>query len=239
MVNFVLCDDNSQLLSKLKDMLESIFMKYDLDASVLYTTTSASSLINFVNNNNVDVLFLDIDLDAHHNGIELAKEIRKTNKLIYLIFITGHFEYIISAYECKTFDFIQKPFTQSKLENTVLRLFDDLEYNTSKFIKLSNKKELINQSLVNYIQKDGMKTIYNMESGIMESYGSFANISSDLPSNFVRCHKSYIVNINNISTVDLKCNTIYFKDSKESKCYIGPKYKSKFMEVLNDYGNIK
>jgi DNA-binding LytR/AlgR family response regulator len=93
--------------------------------------------------------------------------------------------------------------------------------------------------MINYIQKDGMKAIYNMLSGTIESYDSFNHIGTQLPDNFIRCHKSFIVNVNNISNVDFKNNMIFFKDSKDEKCFIGPKYKNKFMEVLNNYGNIK
>lgn len=239
MINFVLCDDNTSLLSKLKDLLEGIFAKYDLDGHVSFTTNNIDELINFVNTKPSDVLFLDIDLNSKFNGIEVAKEIRKHNKNLYLIFLTGHFEYIVSAYECKTFDYLQKPFSRTKIEKTVLRLFDDLNYNSSNFIKLSNKHDIVNQTLVNYIQKDGMKSIYNTSCGQIEAYGSFGKISQSLPKNFVRCHKSFIVNIDNISTIDFKNNIISFKDSNDSHCFIGPKYKNKFMEVLNDYGNIK
>lgn len=239
MINFALCDDNAQVLSHLKATLESIFIKHDYDACIKYATTSVTDLQNFVNSNKVDVLFLDIELNSNFNGVDFAKNVRKTNKSIYLIFATGHFEYIVSALECKTFDFIQKPLTKSKIEKTVVRLFEDIEYNSTSFIKLSNRNELINQSLVNYIQKDGMKTIYNMNSGTVSSYGSFSNIVNNLPSNFVRCHKSFIVNMDNISNVDLRYNTIYFKDGSSSKCFIGPKYKNTFTEVLNNYGNIK
>jgi len=238
MINFVLCDDNIQLLSKLKDMLEAIFIKYDLDGCIKFATNQIGDLISFVNNNNIEVLFLDIDLNSKYNGIELAKEIRKSNKFVYIIFITGHFEYIISAYECKTFDFIQKPFSQTRLESTILRLFDDINANTTQFIKLNNNHKLVNQNLVNYIQKDGMRAIYSMNSGNIESYGSFKKITNSLPNNFVRCHKSFIVNIDNISNIDLKSNTIFFKDSEDSTCFIGPKYKNDFMEVLNNHGNI-
>lgn len=239
MINFVLCDDNLQLISKLKEMLEFIFLKHDLDAKIGLVTDNIDELINVVNTEKVDVLFLDIDLNSKYNGIDLAKEFRKKDKQMYLIFVTGHFEYIVSAYECKTFDFIQKPFTQAKLEKTVLRLFDDLNNSSSKFIRLSNNHELINQELVNYIQKDGMKSVYSMKSGTIESYGSFTHITNTLPPNFVRCHKSFIVNLDNISSIDLKNNTICFKDSEDSKCFIGPKYKNKFVEVLNNYGDIK
>ena len=233
MINFVLCDDNLQLVLKQKEFLQSIFIKNNLEAKVDFATDNIDDLINFVNYNKVDVLFLDIDLNSRFNGIELAKQFRKKDKEMYLIFVTGHFEYIVSAYECKTFDFIQKPFTPAKLEKTVLRLFDDINFRSTKFIKIYNSHELINQDFVNYIQKSGMRSLYNTNSGIIETYGSFSHIADELPPSFIRCHKSYIVNIDNISNVDFKNNTISFKDTKDDKCYIGPKYKSKLMEVLN------
>ena len=111
--------------------------------------------------------------------------------------------------------------------------------NTQTFLKLNNSRKLINQDLINYIQKDGMKTIYSLNSDIVESYGSFTKLSETLPGNFVRCHKSFIVNINNISNIDLSNNTIFFKGLTSSKCFIGPKYKNNFMEVLKTNGNVK
>lgn len=238
MIKFALCDDNLKLLSKQKEILETIFLNNDYDATVTFTCDNPKSLLDYLKNNEVDVLFLDIDLNSKSNGIDIAKRIRKNNKSIYIVFVTGHFEYIFSAFECKTFDFIQKPFTRAKLEKTVSRLFDDFNGNSANFIKLNSNNKLINQDLVNYIQKDGMKTIYNLHSGSISSYGSFKDISNDLPTNFVRCHKSFIVNVDNISNIDLKNSTIFFKDSQNSKCYIGPKYKNNFMEVLNNYGNV-
>ena len=239
MIKFALCDDDVQSLSRLEKTLENIFIRDDLDASVVFTTSNPEKLLDFISRNEVNVLFLDIDLNSQFNGIDIAKEIRKNNKSIYIIFITGHFEYIVSALECKTFDYIQKPSSPSKIENTVLRLFEDLNANTSKFIPLNNKHKLINQNLVNYIQKDGMRTTYYLGHSSIESYGSFNKIRESLPNNFVRCHKSFIVNVNNISNVDLTNNTIFFNHSAGSVCYIGPKYKNNFLEVLNNYGNIK
>ena len=93
MIKFALCDDNTKMLSKLKDILENIFLINDYDASVVFTCDNPNSLLEFVKNNEVNVLFLDIDLDSNSNGIDLAKEIRKTNKSIYIVFVTRHFEY--------------------------------------------------------------------------------------------------------------------------------------------------
>ena len=200
-----------------------------IGASIEFASPDPGELLKFLESNPVDVLFLDIDLKSKLNGIEIAKQIRKNNKHIYLIFITAHFEYIVSAYECKTFDFIHKPFNMTNIEKTIKRLADDIHNNSAKFLNLSNNKQFVNQDLINF----------NLNSGIVETYGSFNKISSNLPCNFIRCHKSFIVNIENISNIDLKTGAIFFKSSPESICFIGSKYKNNFLEVLNNYGNSK
>lgn len=237
MINFVLCDDNIMVLSKLKEMLNSIFLKYDFDATVKLATNSTKELIKFVNSNRIDVLFMDIDLNTKETGIEIAKLIRKSNKSLYLIFITAHFEYIISSFECKTFDFIQKPFTYARLERTILRIFDDIDGFNSRFIDINNSGQIINRDSIDFIEKDGMKAIYKTINESFESYCSFNQIEPTLPQNFVRCHKSFIVNINNIHHVDSKSNTIFFQDGLIANNCIGPKYKNKFMEVVKNDRN--
>ena len=234
MINFVLCDDNIMVLSKLKEMLNSIFLKYDFDATVKLATNSTKELIKFVNSNRIDVLFMDIDLNTKENGIEIAKLIRKSNKSLYLIFVTAHFEYSISSFECKTFDFIQKPFTYARLERTILRIFDDIDGFNSRFIDINNSGQIINRDSIDFIEKDGMKAIYKTINESFESYCSFNQIEPTLPQNFVRCHKSFIVNINNIHHVDSKSNIIFFQDGLIANNCIGPKYKNKFMEVVKN-----
>ncbi len=59
-------------------------------------------------------------------------------------------------------------------------------------------------------------------------------MADSLPETFIRCHKSYIVNINNIKSVDPVTLTVYFDNDKY--CYIGPKFKNEFLEVIKKYG---
>ena len=225
-------------------------------ATIVFTASNSEDLLNYLNTNTVDVLFLDIDLNSTLNGIELAKQIRKTNKFIYIIkdlienetvqkmknykqhYETTCFEHCLTA-SCKTFDFIHKPFNISALEKTINRLSEDIRNNSTKFLNLNNNKQLVNQTLVNFIEKSGAKTVFNLTTGIVETYGSFNKISLSLPKNFVRCHKSFIVNINNIRNIDFKTDTIFFKTPPNSFCFIGGKYRKNFMEVINNYGNFK
>ena len=53
----------------------------------MFTASNSGDLLNYLNTNTVDVLFLDIDINSTLNGIEIAKQIRKTNKFTYIIFI--------------------------------------------------------------------------------------------------------------------------------------------------------
>ena len=79
MLNFVLCDDNEIIVAKLSKMLESIFIKNNLSAEVGFTSTKYDEIIEYVSNNKVDVLLLDIELKAKMSGLEVANLIRKEN----------------------------------------------------------------------------------------------------------------------------------------------------------------
>lgn len=235
MLNFVLCDDNLNIVKKLKEMLEILFVKNDIDAKIGLFTDNPQKVLEYEKNNIVDVLILDINLNSNISGIELAQEIRKRNKKVYLIFSTGHLEYSLIAYSVKTFDYLPKPITLDRLEVTLNRLLDDLYNNSSKkFIKLNNKT-IINENEINYIKKDGMKLIFCTGTGNYETYSSFTQIEPVLPSNFVRCHKSYIANTNTIQNINSNSNKIFF-DNNQS-CDIGPKYKNNLMGVFK-HGNI-
>jgi len=235
MLNFVLCDDNLNIVKKLKEMLEILFIKNDIDAKVGFYSDNPESVLKYEKNNNVDVLLLDINLNSTMSGIELAAQIRKNNKKVYIIFSTGHLEYSLLAYSVKTFDYLPKPITIERLEITLNRLLDDLSNNSAKkFIKLNNKT-IINEQEINYIKKDGMKLIFCTGSGNYETYSSFNKIESILPDNFVRCHKSYIANTDSIQNININNNTIIFNNALS--CDIGPKYKNNLMEVFK-YGNI-
>lgn len=234
MIKFAMIEDDKNLLNDLYKILESIFMKYDFDAEIVFYSTDVNELLNYIKNYKVDVLFLDIDLKSNLSGLEIAELVRSSNKDCYIIFETAHLEYGLIAYKYKTFDFICKPVTLQRVEECVLRLFDDISGLTKKFVRINNKNTIIAESDIKYIKKDGMKLIFHTENREYEIYSSFLKIQGSLPSNFVRCHKSFIVNIDNVTKVESNKNIVYFNDSS---CDIGPKYKNKFLEVINNHGN--
>lgn len=230
MLKFAICDDNVNILDRLEKMLQNIFTKNNFEATVCYKASDTKDMLDFVNNNKVDVIMLDINLKSNKSGLELAEEIRKINKDSYIIFTTAHLEYAMVAYKFKTFDYLAKPITYDRLEETISRLFDDINGTPKRYIKLDNKNTIVDASEVHFIKRDGMKLVFHTSSRDYEIYSSFNKFQERLPDSYKRCHKSYIVNTSQIVDVEPVSGTITFKDG--SSCGIGPKYKSDLMEIL-------
>ena len=235
MLNFAICDDNINILDRLEKMLENIFTKNNFDAFVSFKANNTKDMLNYVSNNKIDVIMLDINLKSNKSGLELAEAIRKINKNSYIIFTTGHLEYAMIAYKFKTFDYLAKPITYDRLEETIKRLFDDVNGSPKKYIKIDNKNTIINEAEIQYIKRDGMKLIFHTTNKDYEIYSSFNKIQDSLPENFVRCHKSFIANIDNISNIEPVENKIFFDN--DFYCDIGPKYKKDLLEAVNKYGD--
>ncbi|MEI3355916.1 MAG: LytTR family DNA-binding domain-containing protein [Clostridia bacterium] len=237
MVNFALCDDNINILDRLEKMLENIFTKNNFDAHVTFKSTNSTDMIDFISKNKVDVVLLDINLKSNKSGLELAKAIRNMHRNTYIIFTTGHLEYAMVAYKFRTFDYLAKPITYDRLEDTIIRLFEDINTAPKRYIKIDNKNTLVDAAEVIYIKRDGMKLVFHTANRDYETYSSFNKFQDKLPKNYMRCHKSYVANISQIRDVEPVSGVITFNDG--STCDIGPKYKSELLEVLRIYGNFE
>ena len=237
MLHFVICDDNLNILDKLEKMLENIFTKNNFEAEVSFKSDNSDDILDYIKSNPADVFLLDINLKSSKTGLELAEEIRKIKKNSYLIFTTGHLEYAMVAYKYKTFDYIAKPITYDRLEDTIVRLFEDVNGLNKRYLRIDNKNTLIDESEIQYVKRDGMKLVFHTPSRDYDTYSSFNKFQDRLPKTYIRCHKSCIANINQIKDIEPVSGTITFKDG--STCDIGPKYKSEFMEVLKSYGSFE
>ena len=232
MINFVLCDDSMPALNRLNKMLETIFIKNNIEGNVCLKATTPKEILEYVSSHKVDVLFLDINLNSTLTGCDVADIVRKKNKNLYIVFLTGHLEYALLAYKYKTFDYLSKPIVDERLEETVIRLVDDMTSENVNYIKINNNRTAINAAEVNYIKKDGMKLVFCTNDGTYETYSSFSKFEACLPVSFVRCHKSFIVNVNNVTKLKTNENILEFKNNQT--CFLGAKYKNNFMEVFKN-----
>lgn len=233
MLNFAICDDNIVFLKTFSKILDSIFIENKIDANICYTSQSPENFLKDFNKNHIDVVFLDMNFKSKVNGCDIAKEIRNINKNVYIIFTTCHLEYALIAYKYKVFDYLPKPISKQRLEETIIRLLKDVSSYGSNELKTKNgfislnKNLIINQNEINYIKRDKMKLVFCCSNYTFNYYGSLKKLKILLPDNFITSHKSYIVNINNISKIDNLKKQITFKNN--DICFIGQKYKNNFI----------
>lgn len=101
MLNFILCDDNPYILSSISKFLDIIFIKNNIDAQLVFSSSNWEDILSFTKNNSVDVAILDIELKSTKTGVDIANELRKDNKDLYIIFLTRTYGLHISSIKNK------------------------------------------------------------------------------------------------------------------------------------------
>jgi DNA-binding LytR/AlgR family response regulator len=147
------------------------------------------------------------------NGIELIQEMEE---MPLVIFTTAYPEFAISGYELNAVDYLLKPFSFDRFTKAVTKASElyTLRQNSVTtpaenylMIRVEYTTVRIEIEDIDYIE--GVKDYIKIYTNNGKNYGtksSMKNISERLPQNFVRAHKSYIVNIEHVSA--LKNNMI-------------------------------
>lgn len=168
---------------------------------------------------------MDIDLNGE-SGLDCAKIMTELNPKVKMIFATAHSEFMANAFEIYAFDYLVKPFNLERVEKTLSRIKDMVNEggnNTviegeslgAKVIKTSeqNGEKLIikGKEQLTFIDKkdiimveriDGVTFIITADDTFQTSL-SLGSIEEKLCSEkFMRCHKSYIINISMISRIE-------------------------------------
>ncbi|PXV58906.1 DNA-binding LytR/AlgR family response regulator [Dysgonomonas alginatilytica] len=183
---------------------------------------------------NIQVLYLDINM-PQINGLEFSKTLSASTRII---FTTAYDQYAIDGFRLNALDYLLKPISYTEFlqaSNKALEWFKLVDSNeaSSIFVKSGYRMEKIELADVLYIenQKDYVK--FHLE-GVLEPVSSLMSMQSldeKLPAKqFMRVHRSFIVNLHKIKTIERNC--IVF-----GKEYIpvSDSYKDKFMEFLNKH----
>lgn len=214
MCKIAICDDEIDCAKGIAKILENQFKKRDFDAKVTIVTDKQDIIYEAIKKKEIDLLILDIDFkNIGKNGIEFANDLRKINKDFYLVFLTAHIRYMHLSFVSKTFDFLVKPVSKNLIEDLVDRLVDEFSIKNSKYLNLS-KSLIIKIDNIIYIEKIKNKSyIYTLS--INDTYSctiTLDKLLDMLPNNFMKSHRSFIVNKDYISTIDNKKNIIFFEN---------------------------
>ena len=173
--------------------------------NLLGTFDNALTGLSFLKANPVDLLFLDINMDEL-TGIELL-ESSKINSQV--IITTAYQEYALKGYELQITDYLLKPFTFNRFLQAVNKAQENIVKRSTDaqpefiFVKTENRLEKIMIDEILYIEgmRDYLK-IHTTTKKIMTLQG-FSEFEKLIPSNLVcRVHKSYMVSLNKIESIE-------------------------------------
>jgi DNA-binding LytR/AlgR family response regulator len=194
--------------------------------------------MEFMANENVDLIFIDIQM-PDLTGLEFTRLLGKGPKVI---FTTAYEKYALDGFKLDVVDYLLKPFSFEeflkavqkvqkliKLENNVP---DQVEANNEfLFLKSDYKIKRINFNDILYIEglKDYVKVYIQNSSRPILSLTTMKLIESKLPVNkFMRVHRSFIVNLGKIDTIE-RSRIVFGK----TFIPVSDQYKDKFQEYLD------
>jgi DNA-binding LytR/AlgR family response regulator len=203
-LNCVIVDD-----SAIQRMVVNKHVSNSLHLKLVGEFSNAIEAKNFMSYNEVDLLFLDIEMPVI-NGFDLLDGLKKKPQVI---FITSKSEYAVKAFDYDATDYLQKPITNARFDAAIKRalqqqaiLKDQPEEDGSYiFIKSKLKKLKVFTSRIKYVEAYGdyIKVITDEETHLVLS--TMKSFENDLPADrFVRVHKSFIINIEKVDKFNSK-----------------------------------
>jgi len=161
---------------------------------------------SFLNENNVDIIFVDVEMP----GMKGTDFVRSLNRKYNVIFTTAYENFALEAFELNAIDYLTKPIKFNRFIQAVNKftMYDTPiaanKTNVGKlFIKVDGK--IINIPLNEILYIKGMQRYIQIvtKDNKYTSLTSLFKLSEHLPKEtFLRVHKSYIINVNNISSIE-------------------------------------
>lgn len=206
--------------------------------NVVASCSNAIEAFNYINNHNIDLIFLDINM-PEITGISFAKSI---NKIIKVIFTTAYRDYAVEGFELRAVDYLLKPISFERLSQAINTYF---EVHTET---VTETKEQTENALFMFVRSDRKMLKVDFEAIIyIESYSDYIKIHLSEKTiitretisaieakldkkKFLRIHRSYIISFKNISSFTNEHITILKKAFPISRSY-----KKEVLQVLEKF----
>jgi len=180
-----------------------------------------------------DLLFLDIRL-PDMLGIDAAREIRKTDENVMIVFVTNLTQYAIAGYEVNAFDYILKPLLYQPFALKLTRILNILNRNSAKKMLTLKTKQFalrIDADAILYVEVSGHDLIFHTAEKEHCIWGTLSKIEHELEGgSFSRCNACYLVNLKYVEHV--KGLTVSVRGRELS---ISRNRRREFMEELARY----
>lgn len=208
-MKIAICDDELSVLDELSGLLEEYCAEYDREVEWEVFQSPLELLTRMEQSDCYDALFLDI-LMKDDNGIEVAREIRKMDADVKIVFLTSSPEYAVQSYTVGAFYYQLKPIHKEAFIELLEKLFSEWLQEQSEYfvVKCQNGIhkidvrqleycEVVNRSLVLYL-RNGSELRSNAR--IQEMEDTLSRFGC-----FIRPHRSYLINMRFVESISVKC----------------------------------
>ncbi len=230
-IKCIAVDDEPLALDIIKDYISRVpFLK------LMKSFNDGISVLEYLATNNVDLIFLDIEMGGL-SGTQLLKTLQKKPKVILT---TAYRNYAVDAFDLDVTDYLLKPFSFERFLKAVEKSCNSLNEtqndNTQPgidkdyfFVKSGYKILKVNFDDILYIEGLSEYIIIKTKKVNIITLQSFKNIEKTLPeTGFIRIHKSYLVSLSKIESVEGQSVNIANKQLP-----IGNKYKKRFFDLIS------
>ena len=208
----------------------SWLIKEHSQMEIVGTFEDGLDVLKFLQHNRVDAIFLDINIPSL-DGVLLAQNISQFASKPFIVFVTAWKEHAVEAFELEAFDYILKPYQESRIVSRLQKL-EHAWHQQSGAEQVAASPVMRENDTINLIKDERiivtpMNDIYYAEAHEKmtfvytrrESFVMPMNITefcSKLPaSHFFRCHRSFCVNLNKIREIEPWFNNTYILRLKD------------------------
>lgn len=225
MIDVYICEDNTKQLNTLKKYVQNSIMIEELDMELVLTTNDPHAVLEKIQNaENTGLFFLDIDLKSDMDGLVLAQKIRRHDPRCFIVFITSHSEmsFLTFQYKVEALDFIIKDQSEqikAKIHECLLNVMEKYRSSCNKMTKtfiitLGDHVTTVELDKILYFETTSNihRIVLQAENRRIEFTSQLKEVEKQLDYRFYRCHRSCIVNKDQIKEVDFNNYTIHMKN---------------------------
>lgn len=229
------CDDLSEERAGLTRVIREYFSSRDLSHRV-QTFSDGGELLDAFKSTRFDIVFLDIYM-PYMSGMEAAQKIRELNTDCALIFVTTSQDYGVESYAVQASDYLVKPYKAQDVKNALDWCLEQLSASKRMLTVISEWKkiEIPVRELI-YIEICGHKAHLHLVEQVVCVRQGLDSLEADIGhDDFLRCHRSYLVNMNYIKAVEKS----FFRMSDDSLVPIGSTNAAQIRDRFMDWTFIK
>ena len=204
-MRIAICEDAQAAMERLSDAVKDWAAARNISVDIM-RYESAEAFVLAWPDITFDILFLDIQMKKM-SGIELAEFIRKSDKNMLIVFVTSFEQYSLKGYDFNALHFLVKPLSPTKLIPILDKAYTVWRSREKDAFVIQDGNALIKLPFCDiiYISMFSHTAELITTDKTYKLRKTAAELEQMLPSHFVRCHRSYIINL-------LKTDRVY-KDS--------------------------